>query len=99
MAFPRYKGTDGVEAFARSLVEDSGILVLPGSIYQSELGPTPGDRFRIGVGRYGMDEALEAYNHPDVVEALQKAQLEGVKKSPSYFSSTNVVDELSLAES
>ena len=61
MAFPRYKGGDGVEVFCRSLIEDSGILLLPGSIYSSELGPTPTDRFRIGVGRTGMDEALEAF--------------------------------------
>ncbi len=37
MAFPRYKGTDGVEQFTKNLVEKSGVLLLPGSIYQSEL--------------------------------------------------------------
>ncbi len=61
MTFPRYKGEEGVEAFAHSLIEESGILVLPGSIYNSELGPTPTDRFRIGVGRKGMDEGLDAF--------------------------------------
>ncbi|MFK8052462.1 MAG: aminotransferase class I/II-fold pyridoxal phosphate-dependent enzyme [Woeseiaceae bacterium] len=57
-AFPRYLGDDGVEAFAHSLVEGSGVLVLPSSIYHSELGPTPNDRFRIGLGRRGLDEGL-----------------------------------------
>ncbi len=60
-AFPRYRGSDGVEPFARSLVEDAGVLVLPSSIYRSELGPTPQDHFRIGLGRMGLDAGLVAF--------------------------------------
>ena len=60
MAFPRYKGSEGVEEFCRSLVEDSGVLLLPSTIYSSELGPTPTDRFRLGFGRSGLDEGLAA---------------------------------------
>ena len=60
MAYPRYQGADGVEAFARRLVEESGVLVLPSSIYRSELGPVPQDRFRIGLGRRGLDDGLAA---------------------------------------
>lgn len=60
MAFPRYKGADGVEAFAQSLVEDSGVLLLPGSIYASDLGRTPANHFRLGFGRTGLDEGLAA---------------------------------------
>ncbi|QIE46096.1 pyridoxal phosphate-dependent aminotransferase [Pseudohalocynthiibacter aestuariivivens] len=60
MGYPRYLGADGVEAFARSLVEDSGVLVLPSTIYSSDLGATPDDRFRIGFGRTGLDEGLAA---------------------------------------
>ena len=60
MAFPRYKGTDGVEAFCQSLVEESGVLFLPSTIYSSNLGPTPTDRFRLGYGRSGLDEGLSA---------------------------------------
>ena len=37
MAFPRYKGADGVEAFCESLVEESGVLFLPSTIYSSDL--------------------------------------------------------------
>ena len=58
MAFPRYKGSEGVEAFTRSLVEDSGVLLLPSTIYRSELCATPTDRFRLGFGRKGLDEGL-----------------------------------------
>ena len=60
MAFPRYKGADGVEEFCQSLVEDSGVLLLPSTIYRSDLGDTPTDRFRLGFGRSGLDEGLAA---------------------------------------
>ncbi len=60
VAFIRYKGTDGVEAFTQRLVEESGVLLLPSSIYQSELGPVPADRFRIGFGRNGVEDGLAA---------------------------------------
>ena len=60
MAFPRYKGSEGVEAFTKKLVEDSGVLLLPGSVYQSELGDTPDNHFRLGFGRRNLDEGLAA---------------------------------------
>ncbi|WP_299370876.1 aminotransferase class I/II-fold pyridoxal phosphate-dependent enzyme [uncultured Tateyamaria sp.] len=60
MAFPRYKGPEGVEAFCQSLVEDSGVLFLPSTIYTSALGPTPADRLRLGFGRRNLDEGLAA---------------------------------------
>lgn len=60
MAFPRYKGKDGVAAFTQSLVEEAGVLLLPSTIYRSDLGPTPTDRFRLGYGRADLDEGLEA---------------------------------------
>ena len=59
-AFPRYLGADGVEQFARALVEESGVLLLPSTIYRSALGPTPADRFRLGFGRTGLDQGLAA---------------------------------------
>lgn len=59
-AYPRYKGAEGVEQFTRELIEKSGVLLLPSTIYQSDLGPTPDDRFRIGFGRRAMDDGLTA---------------------------------------
>ena len=56
MAFPRYRGADGVEHFTQRLLEEAGVLLLPGSIYSSELAPTPLDRFRIGFGRSAIDD-------------------------------------------
>lgn len=61
MAYPRYKGPEGVEVFARNLVEKSGVLVLPSSIYSSDLAPVPQNHFRIGLGRRGLDEGLAAF--------------------------------------
>lgn len=60
VAYPRYLGEDGVENFARRLVEEAGIVVLPSSIYHSSLGSTPPDRFRIGFGRFHTKAGLDA---------------------------------------
>jgi aspartate/methionine/tyrosine aminotransferase len=51
VAFIRYKGAEGGEEFARRLVEESGVLFLPSSIYRSELGPVPENCLRVGFGR------------------------------------------------
>ena len=59
MAFPKYLGDEGVEEFCRRLVEESGVLLLPGSIYQSALGDTPTDRFRIGFGRKNVPAGMQ----------------------------------------
>lgn len=61
VAYPQYLGAEGVERFCERLVEQAGVLLLPASMYRSELLPTPADRLRIGYGRFGMDEALEAF--------------------------------------
>lgn len=61
VAFPRYTGEGGVEAFCASLVEESGVLLLPASVYRSELMKTPSDRFRIGFGRRNVDAGLAAF--------------------------------------
>lgn len=60
VGYPLYRGADGVEAFARQLVETSGVLLLPASIYRSELNPTPDNRFRIGFGRANIQEGISA---------------------------------------
>jgi aspartate/methionine/tyrosine aminotransferase len=61
VVYPRYLGADGVETFCETLLADAGVLLLPASVYQSELTPTPADRFRIGVGRRAPEPALEAF--------------------------------------
>ncbi|EWM12277.1 aminotransferase class I/II-fold pyridoxal phosphate-dependent enzyme [Kutzneria sp. 744] len=61
VCFPRYLGADGAEAMCAELVQDVGVLLLPSSIYRSDLTATPTDRFRVGVGRTGPEEALERW--------------------------------------
>lgn len=51
VAFPRYIGPGGVEAFCQSLIEESGVLLLPSSIYASEVADVPTSHFRVGFGR------------------------------------------------
>jgi aspartate/methionine/tyrosine aminotransferase len=55
VAFPRYLGSDGVEAFCQSLVDQRSAVLLPSSIYRSQLCQIPADRFRIGFGRLGLE--------------------------------------------
>ena len=61
VAFPKYLGPDGVETFTTRLVEEAGVLLLPASIYRSDLGPTPTDRFRVGFGRRHTAAALDVF--------------------------------------
>jgi aspartate/methionine/tyrosine aminotransferase len=58
VCFPRYLGDDGVERMCSELIEQAGILLLPASIYRSELTSVATDRFRVGIGRAHPDEAL-----------------------------------------
>ena len=51
VAFPKYTGPGAGEEFCRLLIEESGVLLLPSSIYSSELTDVPQDHFRIGIGR------------------------------------------------
>lgn len=60
LGFPRYKGGEGVDAFCDRLLTESGVLLLPASIYRSDLLPTPDDRFRIGFGRSDLARGLKA---------------------------------------
>jgi aspartate/methionine/tyrosine aminotransferase len=58
VGFIRYKGAEGVEEFTRRLVEESGVLFLPSSIYRSELGPVPDNCLRVGFGRSHVPEGI-----------------------------------------
>lgn len=51
VAFPKYIGPKDGETFCRLLIEQSGVLLLPASIYVSDVGETPKNHFRIGFGR------------------------------------------------
>jgi hypothetical protein len=58
--YPRYRGAEGVERWTERLVEHAGVLLLPASVYHSELTPAPPDRFRIGYGRADFTTGLAA---------------------------------------
>lgn len=60
VAFPRYLGSDGVDAFCTRAVEEDGVMLLPPSVYRSGLAEVPMDRFRIGIGRSNVPECLDA---------------------------------------
>ena len=60
VGYPRYRGAEGVEAFCAWLVENHGVMLLPASVYRSEVLQTPDNHFRIGFGRRDFAAGLEA---------------------------------------
>ena len=70
IAYPCYKGPEGVERWAAGLVERTGVLLLPASIFASQLTPTPTDRFRIGYGRAHLEAGLTALE-ADLLQASE----------------------------
>ncbi len=58
VAFLPYLGGEGVERFAQRLVEEAGVLLLPASLFRSELTAVPENRFRVGFGRAHISEGL-----------------------------------------
>jgi aspartate/methionine/tyrosine aminotransferase len=55
IAFPAFVHGSDAEAFCRGLVEESGVLLLPGALYDDDYRP----HMRIGFGRRNMPECLE----------------------------------------
>ena len=60
VCFPRYLGDEGVEVFVEQLLHREGVVLLPASLYQSQLGTVPADRFRLGLGRKGVADGFAA---------------------------------------
>jgi aspartate/methionine/tyrosine aminotransferase len=60
VGYPRYDGADGVERFCARLVEEHGVLLLPASVFNSEVAHSPDNRFRIGFGRRDFPMGLAA---------------------------------------
>lgn len=53
IAFPKWRGSGTVEQFAQSLLEQQGVMIVPGHLFEF-----PGNHFRIGLGRRNFGEAL-----------------------------------------
>jgi aspartate/methionine/tyrosine aminotransferase len=54
VAFPRWLGHGPVERFCQELLDQQGVLMVPGSLFDF-----PGEHFRLGLGRTGFSQALE----------------------------------------
>jgi aspartate/methionine/tyrosine aminotransferase len=61
VGFVEYKGTDTVDAFTDRLVQETGVLLLPASVYQSALNEVPSNYFRVGYGHSYVPEALSKF--------------------------------------
>lgn len=60
IGFVKYLGDEGVEEFCRSLVQNHGVLLLPASLYKSDLLHFEAQHFRIGFGRTVLQDGLAA---------------------------------------
>lgn len=56
IAFPRYRGDASVEQLCRDLVERTGVLLAPGTLFSAGC-----DCFRIGFGRRNMPDCLDKW--------------------------------------
>jgi len=63
--FPKWTGKLAVEEFCQRMVDERGVMIVPGSIFDY-----PGSHFRIGLGRKNLPEVLE-----QVDAYLKSAQL------------------------
>jgi len=54
IAFPRWAGDNPVEQFCKDVLDQQGVMIVPGSIFSF-----PGDHFRVGLGRKNFAEALK----------------------------------------
>ncbi|HJW91282.1 MAG TPA: aminotransferase class I/II-fold pyridoxal phosphate-dependent enzyme [Anaerolineales bacterium] len=54
VAYPRWLGERPVEAFCQELLEQKGVLAVPGSLFND-----PGQHFRLGLGRRNLPEVLD----------------------------------------
>ncbi len=53
IAFPAWTGPGSVEAFCQAVLDEQGVMIVPGSIFDF-----PGQHFRLGLGRLNFGEAL-----------------------------------------
>lgn len=57
VAFPQWLGKEPVEQFCRNILNQRGVMLVPGSIFDY-----PGNHFRIGLGRKNFGEAIALVN-------------------------------------
>ncbi len=60
VGYVRYGGAEGVERFVLRMAEEASVLLLPASVFRSDLASLPPDRFRIGFGHAGVPAGLAA---------------------------------------
>ncbi|MEM7209118.1 MAG: aminotransferase class I/II-fold pyridoxal phosphate-dependent enzyme [Pseudomonadota bacterium] len=61
VGYPRFVAGD-TNRFCETLVEETGVLLLPPKIYHSDLLEVPADRFRVGFGRKKQIEGLQVWD-------------------------------------
>jgi aspartate/methionine/tyrosine aminotransferase len=60
VGYARHGGTGGADRFVLCMAEEACVLVLPASVFRSDLVPLPPAWFRIGFGQAGIRAGLAA---------------------------------------
>ena len=74
-ASPEYQGPDGAEAFAERLASATGVLVMPGRVWQSPLAHVPDRWLRIGLGAVAAEAGISAIG--DYLDRCHSSQAAG----------------------
>lgn len=56
IAFPRWQGTEGLDALCQRALDERGLMIVPGSIFDHA-----GSHFRVGLGRHNFPQVLEQF--------------------------------------
>jgi aspartate/methionine/tyrosine aminotransferase len=79
IGFPRLLADVPVDTFAEALVRDTGVLILPGTLFADT-----GNRFRIGYGRTNLPDALERFEgYAEKALRQKRRRLPGVRGTPA----------------
>ena len=54
VAFPQWRGDGSVEQFCQDVLEQEGVMIVPGNLFEY-----PGNHFRVGLGRRNFPQALQ----------------------------------------
>ena len=85
VCYPRYRGAEGVSSFVARMAETASVLLLPSSVFRSDLLKLSTDRFRIGFGHTSFGVGLEALEQALGSRSYSRLTRKRRGETPTYF--------------
>ena len=85
VCYPRYRGAEGVDRFVARMAETAGVLLLPSSVFRSDLLALPTDRFRIGFGHASFGAGLQSLERALVPGAYPRLRRNRRGETPTHL--------------